>query len=163
MLQPARHLPIHLTPPVRTSNTVPAVTDFLERIRESTAIARDHHVVAKTHQTTYANKERLPEPDYKVGDQVFLNTKNLRLRIKQKGRSAKFIARFIGPFPITKAKRETSTYTLELPPEYKIHPTFHAKLLKPAFENDPTLFPNREVTVPPPIDVEDNQWEVQEL
>jgi hypothetical protein len=155
--------PIRLTPPVRTSNTVPAVTDFLERIRESTAIARDNHVVAKTHQTTYANKERRPEPDYKVGDQVFLNTKNLRLRIKQKGRSAKFIARFIGPFPITKAKRKTSTYTLELPPEYKIHPTFHAKLLKPAFENDPTLFPNREVTVPPPIDVEDNQWEVQEL
>ena len=132
--------PIRLTPPVRTSNTVPAVTNFLERIRESTAIARDNHVIAKTHQTMYVNKERRPEPDYKVGDQVFLNMKNLHTRIKQKGRSAKFIARFIGPFPITKAKRETSTYTLELPPEYKIHPTFHSSLLKPAFQNDSALF-----------------------
>jgi hypothetical protein len=95
---------------------------------------------------------------------VFLDTKNLRHQIKRKGRSAKFIARYIGPFPITKAKLETSTYTLQLPPEYKIHPTFHARLLKPAVDNDPELFPNREVTLPPPpIDVEDNQWEVQEL
>jgi hypothetical protein len=81
---------------------------------------------------------------------VFLDTKNLRHQIKRKGRSAKFIARYIGPFPITKAKLETSTYTLQLPPEYKIHPTFHARLLKPAVDNDPELFPNREVTLPPP-------------
>jgi hypothetical protein len=85
----------------------------------------------KTTQTTYANKERLPEPEYKVSDRGLLDTKNLRHQIKQKGRSSKFIARYIGPFPITKAKRETSTYTLQLPPEYKIHPTFHAHLLKP--------------------------------
>src|SRR5579859_2598490 len=92
-----------------------------------------------------------------------LDTKYLRLRIKQKGRSAKFIARYIGPFPITKAKRETSTYTLQLPSEYKIQPTFHTRPLKPAVDNDLALFPNREVTLPPPIDVEDNQREAHEL
>src|SRR5579859_4787953 len=156
--------PIWLVPLMRpSSNIVPAVSEFLERINLSSAIARDNLTVVKTTQTTYANKERLPEPEYKVGGRVFLDTKNLRHQIKQKGRSAKFIARYIGPFPIMKAKRKTSTYTLQLPLEYKIHPTFHARLLKPAVDNDPELFPNREVTLPPPIDIEDNQWEVQEL
>src|SRR5579859_2258192 len=156
--------PVRLVPSIcPSSNIVPAVSEFLVRINLNSAIAKDNLATAKTTQTTYANKEQLPEPQYKVGDGVFLDTKNLRHQIKQKGRSAKFIARYIGPFPNLKAKHETSTYTLQLPPEYKIHPTFHARLLKPTVDNDPELFPNCEVTLPPPIDVKDNQWEVREL
>jgi hypothetical protein len=41
---------------------------------------------------------------------------------------------------------ETSTYTLELPLNYKIHLTFHARLLKTAIPNDLELFPARELT-----------------
>jgi hypothetical protein len=41
---------------------------------------------------------------------------------------------------------ETSTYTLELPLNYKIHLIFHARLLKAAILNDPELFPARELT-----------------
>src|SRR5579859_2591566 len=137
--------PVRLVPSARpSSNIVPAVSEFPDRINLSSAIAKDNLAVAKTTKTTYANKERLPEPEYKVGDCVFLNTKNLQHQIKQKGRSAKFIVRYIGPFPILEAKRKTSTYKLQLPPEYKIYPTFHARLLKPAIDNDPELFQNHE-------------------
>ena len=155
---------VRLFPTVNPNSTnVPAVADYIERIQESIAIARDNHTVAKTRQTTNANKHRREEPEYKVGDQVYLNTKNLRLLIKQKGRSAKFYPRYVGPFPIIKAKPETSTYKLRLPQEYRIHPTFHARLLKLAFENDPLLFSERHVTPPPPIDADDGQWEVESL
>ena len=155
---------IRLFPTIQAKSTsVPAVTNYIEQIQESIAIAKDNHVAAKTTQTTHANKHRREGPAYKVGDQVYLNTRNLRLLIKQKGRSAKFYPRYVGPFPIIEAKPETSTYTLRLPPEYKIHPTIHAKLLKLAFENDPLVFPDRHVTPPPPIDIEDNQWAVEAL
>ena len=153
---------VRLFPAINPSSTnVPAVANYIEKVQESIAIARDNHTVAKTKQTTNANKHRREEPDYKVGDQVYLNTKNLRLLIKRKGRSAKFYPRYVGPFPIIKAKPETSTYKLRLPREYKIHPTFHAKLLKPAFQNDPLLFSKRHVTPPPPIDADNDEWEVE--
>ena len=156
---------IRLFPSINSHSkvTVPAVTDYIQRIQDSIALARDMHAQAKTQQTTYANKRRRPEPQYKVGDKVYLDTKNLRLRIKQKGRTAKFYPRFVGPFKIIKMKPETSTYKLELPPEYKIHPTFHARRLKLFVDNDSTLFPNREPMRPPPINTEDNQYIVDKL
>src|SRR5713101_348765 len=57
--------------------------------------------------------------------------------------------KYIGPYEIISSNRETSHYTLALPDELlkcRIHPTFHAKLLKPAIPNDDALFPNREAT-----------------
>ena len=119
---------VWLFPTIQAKSTsVPAVADYIERIQESIAIARDNHAIAKTKQTTYANKHRRKEPSYKIGDQVYLHTHNLRLLIKQRGRSAKFYPHYIGPFSILKAKPKTSTYKLQLPPQYKIHPTFHAR------------------------------------
>src|SRR5436305_14338619 len=94
--------PIRLFPSINPHSkvTVPAVTDYIQRIQDSIALARDMHAQAKTQQTTYANKRRRPEPQYKVGDKVYLDTKNLRLRMKQKGRTAKFYPRSVGPFKI---------------------------------------------------------------
>src|SRR5579859_5878058 len=45
--------PIRLVPPMRpSSNIVPAVSEFLERINLSSAIAKDNLAVVKTTQTT---------------------------------------------------------------------------------------------------------------
>jgi len=143
--------PVWLIPPTRpSSNIIPAVSEFLECINLSSTIAKDNLAIVKTTQTMNINKEQLLEPEYKVGDRVFLNTKNLGHQIKQKRRSAKFIARYIGPFPITRPNKRHLHTPCSYPqsPEYKIHPTFHARLLKPAVDNDPELFPNREVTLP---------------
>src|SRR5579862_5806629 len=132
---------VQLFPTINSSSVnVPAVAEYIEEIQDSIAIARDNHAIAKTKQTTNANKHRREEPQYKVEDQVYLNSKNLRLLIKQKGRSVKFYPRYVGLFPIIEAKPEASTYKLQLPQEYKIHPTFHVRLLKHAFENNPLLF-----------------------
>ena len=57
--------------------------------------------------------------------------------------------KYIGPYEIISCKRENSHYTLALPDKFlkqRIHPTFHAKLLKPAVPNDDKCFPNREAT-----------------
>jgi hypothetical protein len=92
-----------------------------------------------------------------------LETKNLRLRIKRKGRSAKFYPRYVGPFEISKTEPATSNYTLILPPEYRIHPKVHARRLKRAHDNDPALFPGRKPSNPPPIDAEDGQYAVEAI
>ena len=111
----------------------------------------------------YTNKEQRQEPEYKVGDKVYLKTKDLRLWIKQKGRSAKFYPHYVSPFEISLAEPVTSNYTLKLPSEFRIHPKFHARRLKLAHDNDPELFPGRIPPKLPPIDADDNQWAVEAI
>jgi len=145
---------------------VPAVAEFIERINESVAIAKDNHLAAKTVQAHHANKHRRPEPKYKVGDKVMLDSRNIHHRIKKNGRSAKFYPRFLGPFKIIQAKPETSNYKLKLYPAVdfeSIHPTFHAKLLRRYTPNDPKRYPAREPARPPPLIPEDNQYEVEKI
>jgi hypothetical protein len=159
---------IRLFPTIDTSmNTkVPETADFIERINESQAIARDAHLTAKTIQTRQGNKKRRREPSYKEGDLVLLDTRNIRRKIKKDGRTAKFMNRFIGPFKILKAWPQTSTYKLELTPAVdfdSIHPVFHAKLLKPYVPNDPEHFPAREPPRPPALDPGDDAWEVERI
>jgi hypothetical protein len=151
------------TPIERDTITVPAVSEYIAKIEESVAIARDRHAEAKTRQAVNFNRHRRQEPEYKVGDHVYLDTDNIRLRIKQKGRSAKFYPRYVGPFEIISAKPSTSTYKLLLPPEYDFHPTFHAKRLKPALDNDDILFPNRALPTPPPVVDGSDEYEIERI
>ena len=147
----------------KPTQDVPAVSDYIQRIQDNVALARDRHAAAKTKQTTYANRKRRPDPEYKVGNKAYLETKDLRLHVKQKGRSAKFYSRYVGLFEITKSQPETSNYTLNLPEEYQIYPKVHARRLKPALDNDPILFPGRVPPKPPPIDAEDNQYLIETI
>ncbi|KAK3556326.1 hypothetical protein QTP70_007112 [Hemibagrus guttatus] len=73
--------------------------------------------------------------------------------------------RFIGPFTILR-QINPATYKLQLPPEYRIHPTFHVSLLKP---HHPSVFPSSEpgsdVAEPPlPLLLDDGAaYEVKEI
>ena len=161
---------VRLFPSFKHSNNslVPSVAEYLaqiqERIDEAIAIAKDNRLVSKTTQIRYANQGRTEEPVYNVGDKVMLDSRNLRKRLKKAGKSAKFYPRYLGPFRIIRATRETSNYKLDLPPEYaSVHPNFHARLLKPFAANNAKQFPLREPPRPPPIIPEDNQYEVEEI
>jgi transposase InsO family protein len=134
-------------------------TDFLE--------AQDNLRLAKTHQAIHANRRRGNEIVYKEGDKVLLSTLHRRREYLQRGdhRVAKFMCRYDGPYTVTKAHPETSSYTLALPSHMKIFPTFHSSLLRPYIANDPSLFPDREPTRPGPIigPTGEEEWPVEKI
>ena len=71
------------------------------------------------------------EVEYEVDQKVLLNVKNFTLL---EGLTPKFMSKFAGPFAIVERVFK-DVYKLELPPEIKVHPTFHVSLLKP-FKDD---------------------------
>jgi hypothetical protein len=67
--------------------------------------------------------------------------------------------RFDGPFTILATNKDTSTVTLDLPPNSQIFPTFHTSQVLPYRENDPTLFPSRQFAKPVPIKNDEDEEE----
>jgi len=123
------------------------VQDFAENARNLVMRAHDALIESRVKQTHHANARRRPDdPRLKVGQHVYLSTENLNL---PKARARKLMPKYIGPYEIISSDRDQSHYTLELPEELlkrRIHPTFHARLLRPAVLNDDARFPNREAT-----------------
>ncbi|KAL0202690.1 hypothetical protein M9458_000708, partial [Cirrhinus mrigala] len=69
-----------------------------------------------------ADRRRRPNPPYEPGQWVWLSTRDLRLRLPCKKLSPRYVIRQVTPV----------SFRLELPAEYRISPTFHVSLLKPA-------------------------------
>ena len=112
----------------------------------STALAeaKQHLERARERQRFYANKSRR-HVEFKVGDKVYLSTRNLKLP----GPSRTLQELRIGPFTISKVVSPVN-YKLALPDEMQIHATFHVKLLHPFIES-PVEFGERVTVAPPPI------------
>ena len=123
------------------------VQEFADNAKELVMQAHDALIASRIRQTHNANNQRRPDDErLQVGNKAYLSTENLNL---PKARARKLMPKYIGPYEIISCDREHSHYTLELPEELlkrRIHPTFHAKLLKPAVPNDDARFPNREAT-----------------
>ncbi len=72
-----------------------------------------------------ADLRRSDSPPYQPGQKVWLSTRDIRLRLPCK----KLAPRYVGPFVIQKQINPV-TFQLKLPPQCRIHPTFHVSLLK---------------------------------
>jgi hypothetical protein len=70
-------------------------------------------------------------PDWEVGDEVWLDKKNLKTQYP----SAKLAPKRLGPYKILE-RIGTTSYRLDLPEDWQIHDVFHGSLLTTYVENE---------------------------
>ena len=106
-------------------------------------------------QVKAANKHWKEAPGYKVGNMVWLSTKN----IKTKKPLKKLDYKMIGLYKVKELVK--SLYQLDLPASMKIHDVFHPNFLWPAANN---FLPGQHNDPPPPIVVDDKkEWEINNI
>ncbi|MBW0492717.1 hypothetical protein O181_032432 [Austropuccinia psidii MF-1] len=104
----------------------------------------------------YAHKRRESPPFFNPGDMVWLSSKNIKSTRTTKKLSEKWLA----PFPILK-KFNTHAHHINLPSQWKsLHPVFHISLLEPV---KTSTIPNLHQETPPPIIIEEEEWEVSQI
>src|ERR1700712_2189968 len=121
--------------------------DFANKMRELELLLRTNLASARADQEHFANQHRQPAPAYRVGDEVFLDRRNIASTRPIK----KLDHKFYGPYRVAQVLGSHS-YKLKLPFEQELlHPVFHTNLLKPAW-NDP--LPGQTNPPPPPVSID---------
>ncbi|KAK3543887.1 hypothetical protein QTP70_030270 [Hemibagrus guttatus] len=108
-------------------SSVPAVEEWYRLSQELWERAHVWLQRAVRRQRIQADRHRRLHPAYQVGQMVWWSTRNLCLKLPCRKLSPKFI----GPFEIIHQVNPVA-YRLRLLGSYRICPTFHASLLKPA-------------------------------
>ena len=149
------------------NSRVPAAQMLANQMEDDLLRAKAALQSAQDRQKLYADKKRRPI-HYRIGDQVMLNAKNIRLRNPG---SPKFMPKWLGPFTIIDTcdkhrSREfesvhpenpgPSAVRLDLPASMRIHNVFHVSLLKP-YKSDGSRQPP-----PMPIELEGEEWFIVE-
>uniref|UniRef100_A0A9J7WUR7 Gypsy retrotransposon integrase-like protein 1 n=1 Tax=Cyprinus carpio carpio TaxID=630221 RepID=A0A9J7WUR7_CYPCA len=106
---------------------LPAVDSWLRRSEATWNAAHVHLQRAIRQYQHYADRRRRGGPRYRPGQWVWLSARDFRLKLPSK----KLSPRFIGPFKILRQITPVS-FRLALPSHYKISPTFHVSLFRPA-------------------------------
>jgi hypothetical protein len=128
--------------------------EYGKRIQEAWELARTDMKLAQERYSKQANKTRRPV-DFDVGDKVWVSTKGWRTERPSK----KLDYQQAGPFEVI--AKEGHSFRLQLPPNIKVHPVFHASKLR-RDPDDP--LPGQRLDEGLPIVVEGNQeWEVDKI
>ena len=134
-----------------------AVNVFAERMKGITDSAAKALKKAAEDMKRYADMHRRDAPEYKVGDKVYLEGKYLATTRP----SLKLDDKRYGPFRVEEVIGPVNC-RLKIPPQWKIHPVFHASLLRPCHE-DITIHPDEYERPPPELVAEEEEWEVEKL
>jgi hypothetical protein len=149
------------TPKVK-DDTVPAVTDIVQKMEAIRKATIDNIIRAQERQSKYANQKRR-EVIFKVGDKVLLSTDHAIPDTTAQRPSRTLQSLRTGPYPIIEVVSPVA-YRLALPHNMRIHPVIHVSKLIPY--NEPGIFPQRPVARPPPaptiIDGEE-EYEVEQI
>lgn len=133
-----------------------AARRFLERIQETTAFIQSAAAATSQRYEDQANKQRKGAYSYKVGDWVWLNTKNYGSKRPSKKLDAKHEKFQVG--------RVISDLVVELRGvPGAIYPRFHVDLLKPAYTD---ALPGQTVDDPQPSSIMvdgDEEWAVDSI
>ena len=132
---------------------------FVEKMTKINKVLKEQMAFAQTSYEHYANVHMQNVPNYALGDEIWLNTRNMQTKRPSKKLSDKFD----GPFPITKII-SPHVYKLELPRDWTIHPVFHTNFFRPG-STDP--LPSQLTTLPPPAPIIDDEsqdtWEMTKI
>jgi hypothetical protein len=141
--------------PLTTTERHPQITnasEFAQKMEKIYEFIRAEALFSQAGYETYANRKRQPAPAYKIGDMVYLSTRNLQTERPAK----KLDWKYIGPYKIQQVISPYA-YKLQLPSTLKIWPVFHTSLLSLS-PNDP--FEGQTQPEPPPVIV-NNQEEYE--
>ena len=105
----------------------PNLEDKMKTLQKNWEEALAAHELAKIQMAEQGKSGFIP---FKQGDKVWLDTRNIKMNYHKKIRPKRE-----GPFKILKVLRLV-TYRLKLPLTWKIHPIFHATLLRQYKETD---------------------------
>ena len=103
---------------------------------------------AKLSMKVQVDKHQNPAPDYKVGQQVWLSTDNLRMLNRA---SKKLTEKWIGPYEVTQVT--PNAVKLKLPKTLRIHPVVNVSRVKPYLGP----LPNQPMSQPSPIQVSEER------
>lgn len=142
----------------RARREIQSADAFINKIDRMRHHVKEQLEWSRALQKEQADRRRMPAPEFRVGDMVMLDSRNIKTVRPNKSLDHKNL----GPFRIIKAYGN-SAYELELPSSMgRLYPVFHPWLLH--LDNSDPL-PGQRTPPPPPVDIdqEGEIWEVAEI
>jgi hypothetical protein len=136
---------------------VPAVEQRLKQLNNIQEEAWESLEAAQEAMKDQFDKHVRQTPLWKVGDGVWLNSRNIATTRP----SPKLDHRWLGPFSISEVILP-SMYKLTLPLSMKgIHPVFHVSILR---KHNPNTIQHQRTAAPAPIQLKEGvEWEIEEI